>query len=134
VRIERLTIERYGIFADRALVFRPDATLHIVHGANEAGKTSVLSAVGDLLFGFNPRTTYDFRHDSRTLRIGGAFRHSDGRTIIARRRKGMKNTLVDAADQPLPDDLLVPLLNGLSREVFSREFGLTAEGLRQGGH
>jgi uncharacterized protein YhaN len=134
VRIERLAIERYGIFSDRALTFRPDATLHIVHGANEAGKTSVLSAIGDLLFGFGARRVYDFRHDSRPLRIGGAFRHSDGRTIAARRRKGTKNTLVDAADQPLPDDLLVPLLNGLSRETFSREFGLTAEGLRQGGH
>jgi uncharacterized protein YhaN len=134
VRIERLAIERYGIFSDRALTFRPDATLHIVHGVNEAGKTSVLAAIGDLLFGFGGRTAYDFRHDSRTLRIGGTFRHSDGRTIAARRRKGTKNTLVDAADRPLPDDLLVPLLNGMSRETFSREFGLTAEGLRQGGH
>ena len=88
MRIEYLVLDRYGIFSDRKLSFHPEAALHVVRGANEAGKTSALSAIGDLLFGFNARTDYDFRHDSKTLRIGGCFRHSDGRTITARRRKG----------------------------------------------
>jgi chromosome segregation protein len=134
VRIETLTLERYGIFTDRVLSFRPDAPLHVVLGANEAGKTSALSAIGDLLFGFGGRTDYDFRHDSKTLRIGGAFRHADGRTLSVRRRKGNKNTLVDAADQPLPDSMLEPFLAGITRAIFAREFGLTAEALRLGGN
>ncbi|NVN84939.1 MAG: AAA family ATPase [Rhodopseudomonas sp.] len=134
MRIERLVFERYGLFTDKALAFAPDAALHIVLGANEAGKTSALAAIGDLLFGFGGRTEYDFRHDTKILRIGGSFRHSDGRVVTARRRKGNKNTLVDADDQPLPDDLLAPLLAGLSRDAFSREFGLTAQALREGGH
>ncbi len=134
MRIESLTLERYGIFTDRVLSFRPEASLHVVLGANEAGKTSALSAIGDLLFGFGGRTDYDFRHDSKTLRIGGTFRHGDGRQISVRRRKGNKNTLVDHADQPLPDNALEPYLAGITREVFSREFGLTAEALRIGGN
>ncbi|UZE50580.1 AAA family ATPase [Rhodopseudomonas sp. P2A-2r] len=134
MRIERLTLERYGALTDRALAFRPDASLHVVLGANEAGKTSALSAITDLLFGFGGRTDYDFRHDSKTLRIGGDLRHSDGRTLSVRRRKGNKNTLVDGNDQPLPDDCLAPFLDGVLRDTFSREFGLTALALRQGGH
>jgi len=133
VKIERLDLERYGIFTDRSLSFRPDAALHVVLSPNEGGKTSALTAIGDLLFGFGGRTPYDFRHDSNKLRIGGAFRHSDGRLIEARRRKGNKNTLIGADDQPLPDDTLAPLLGSLSRENFSREFGLTAQALRDGG-
>jgi chromosome segregation protein len=133
VRIERLDLERYGIFTDRSLTFRPDASLHVVLGRNEGGKTSALSAIGDLLFGFGARTPYDFRHDSNKLRLGGAFRHSDGRLIEARRRKGNKNTLIGADEQALPDDTLAPLLGGLSRENFGREFGLTAQALRDGG-
>ena len=43
MRIDRLHLERYGAFADRALDFHPEAALHIVFGANEAGKTSALS-------------------------------------------------------------------------------------------
>ncbi|MBV5271981.1 MAG: AAA family ATPase, partial [Afipia sp.] len=134
MRIESLILERYGIFTDRTLSFHPEADLHIVYGANEAGKTSALSAVSDLLFGFGGRTSYDFRHDGKTLRVGGTFRHSNGQVIAARRRKGSKNTLIDATGQPLPDDWLAPLLGGVSREIHSREFGLTAQALRDGGH
>lgn len=133
MRIEHLILERYGMFADRTLSFHPEAALHVVYGVNEAGKSSTLSAVGDLLFGFGARTPYDFRHESKTLRIGGTFRHSNGRVISARRRKGNKNTLVDVADQSLSDDWLASLLDGISRETFSREFGLTAQALRDGG-
>lgn len=134
MRIERLILERYGIFANHTLSFHPEAALHVVYGANEAGKTSALSAIGDLLFGFGARTPYDFRHDSKTLRVGGVFRHSNGQTVAARRRKGNKNTLIDANDQPLPDDWLASLLGEVSREIYNREFGLTAQALRDGGH
>jgi chromosome segregation protein len=133
VRIEQLALERYGIFTDRIVPFAPQASLHIVLGANEAGKTSALTAIGDLLFGFGGRTDYDFKHDSKLLRLGGSFRHSDGRLITARRRKGNKNTLLDADDQPLPDDHLAALLGDVTRTAFNREFGMTALALREGG-
>jgi uncharacterized protein YhaN len=133
MRIDHLHLERYGIFSDRKLSFNPEAVLHIVLGANEAGKTSALSAIGDFIFGFGGRTTYDFKHDSKLLRIGGGLRHSDGRTVIARRRKGNKNTLIGENDEPLPDDLFDPFTAGITRDIFLREFGLTAEALRIGG-
>lgn len=133
MKIERLDLERYGIFTDRSLSFRPDAALHVVLSPNEGGKTSALSAIGDLLFGFSARTDYDFRHEGKNLRVGGAFRHSDGRLIAARRRKGNRNTLIGDDEQALPDDTLAPLLGGLSRDAFDREFGLTAQALRDGG-
>jgi len=133
MRIDHLHLERYGIFSDRKLSFNPEAALHIVLGANESGKTSALSAIGDFIFGFGGRTTYDFKHDSKLLRIGGGLRHSDGRTVIARRRKGNKNTLVGDNDEPLPDDLFDPFTAGITRDIFLREFGLTAEALRIGG-
>jgi uncharacterized protein YhaN len=78
-----------NIFADRKLSFHPEAALHVVLGANEAGKTSALSAIGDLLFGFGARTDYDFRHESKSLRIGGSFRHSDAGRL---RRGGARAT------------------------------------------
>lgn len=133
MRIERLTFERYGRFADRTLPFRPDAPLHVVMGANESGKTTALSAIADLLFGFGQRTPYDFLHDSKLLRIGGDLRLADGRKLSFRRRKGNKNTLVDDRDHPLPDDLLAPLIGSVTHESFTREFGLTADELRKGG-
>ncbi len=52
MRILKLELERYGHFTGKTLEFRPDANLHVVYGANEAGKTSALNAFADLLFGF----------------------------------------------------------------------------------
>lgn len=115
MRIVRLHLDRYGIFTDRTLTFDPEAALHIVLGANEAGKTSALSAIGDFIFGFGGRTAYDFKHDSKFLRIGECLRHSHGRTVTARRRKGHKNTLIGNNDEALPDDLFAPFTTGISR-------------------
>jgi len=133
VRIERLHLERYGAFADRTLEFQADACLHVVLGANEAGKTSALHAIGDLLFGFEQRTSYDFQHEQKSLRVGARLRLCDGAALTIRRRKGNKNTLLDEEDKPLADDLLLPLLGSLTRATFFAEFGLTAAALRAGG-
>ncbi len=133
MRIERLTLAPYGRFADRTLNLRPGATLHVVLGANESGKTTTLSAIGDWLFGFPTQTSYAFAHDMRLLRVGGAVRLADGSMLEARRRKGAKNTLVDFDDKPLPDDHLQRWLGAVDRATFESEFGLTAQALRAGG-
>lgn len=133
MRIVRLDLERYGRFTNTILKFRSDAPLHIVLGANERGKTTALSAVTDLLFGFNTSTNYDYLHDKKALRIGAEILTREGRRLSFRRRKGNSNTLLDANEEPLPDDFLATVIGNVSREAFNREFGLTAASLRQGG-
>ncbi|MGH2340665.1 AAA family ATPase [Segnochrobactraceae bacterium EtOH-i3] len=135
MRLLTLDLERYGAFTDRRLTFRQDARLHLVFGRNEAGKSSALSAVGDLLFGFGHRTSYDFRHDMRSLRIGAEIAARDGRRLAFRRRKGTKNTLLSADSETatLPEDALAPFLGGIDRDIFEHAFGLSTEALRRGG-
>jgi chromosome segregation protein len=135
MRFDRLDILRYGALTERSLSFRPDARLHIVYGPNEAGKSSALSAISDLLFGFPERSDYGFLHDPASLRIGAAISAAGGEALAFRRRKGRKNTLLAHADaeQALPDDALSPFLGTLSREVFKRAFGLDSASLRAGG-
>ncbi len=133
MRLLTLNLERYGAFTDRVLTFRPEARLHVVLGVNEAGKSTALSAVTDLLFGFGKTTPYAFQHEMPALRIGAEIAGADGRRLAFRRRKGNARTLVDADDAPLPDDALAPFLGGLTRPVFCRAFGLDAEALRRGG-
>jgi uncharacterized protein YhaN len=64
MRFVNLGLERYGHFEDCTLSFRggePD--LHVVYGANEAGKTTSMAAVSDLLYGFPSRSPYNFIYD-----------------------------------------------------------------------
>ncbi|AYD00544.1 YhaN family protein [Neorhizobium sp. NCHU2750] len=135
MRFDRLDILRYGALTDRTLTFRPGAKLHIVYGPNEAGKSSALSAISDLLFGFPERTAYGFQHDSAALRIGATLTARDGQALSFRRRKGRRNTLLTnaEAEENLADDALAPFLGNLSRDVFERAFGLNSDSLRAGG-
>ncbi|MDP4004889.1 YhaN family protein [Methylobacterium sp. NEAU K] len=133
MRLIRLALERYGAFTDRTVTFRPDARLHVVLGANEAGKSTALAAVTDLLFGFEKTTRYAFLHDMPLLRLGAEVEGADGRRLSFRRRKGNSRTLIDADEAPLQDDVLAPFLGGISRTVFCRAFGLDAVSLRAGG-
>ncbi|MGY6710169.1 MAG: AAA family ATPase [Rhizobiaceae bacterium] len=134
MRIARLNLLRYGALTDRELVFRPGAAIHVVHGPNEAGKSTALAALSDLLFGFGARKTHDFLHEGTLLRVAATLEARDGRRIAFRRRRGNKNTLLsdDDEEEPLADNALLAFLGSLSRPVFERAFGLNSVRLRAG--
>ena len=134
MRLRTLELVRYGGYADRALDFgEGDCDLHLVVGPNEAGKSTLLSAIGDLLFGFPGQTTQDWRFGYQELRIRAELEHESGRLSVIR-RKGNKNTLLGADGAALPDDTLTSLLGGLDRPGFERMFGLDRAKLQAGGH
>lgn len=133
MRFSSLSLERYGRFENCELKFRtgsPD--LHIVYGANEAGKTTSLAAVSDLLFGFPARSPYNFVFDYALLRVGAVL-EDEGHSLACRRKKGTSNTLLDAQDQPLDEGQLLAMLRGQTRETFGLSFSLDQDGLRAGG-
>ena len=130
MRLLTLDLERYGPFTGKHLAFRSDAKLHIVFGPNEAGKSSSLAAVTDLLFGVKPRSSDDFLRPGKEMRLGAMIRDGRGQELTFIRRK-LKPLLSDAAGTPLADDALSPFLGGISRDVFRRAFGLDAETLRE---
>ena len=135
MRFRRLDLVRFGHFTDRALEFpdrKPD--FHFVVGPNEAGKTTVMRAVEELLFGIGIRTPYNFLHSYAALRLGAVI-ESRGETFEFRRRKGSKGTLLDPEDAPLPggERRLAAFLGGADREFFERMFNLGHERLARGG-
>ncbi len=132
MRLTRLDLLKYGAIEGRSLTLRADAKLHVILGANEAGKSSTLAAVSDLLFGFPSRTPWDFRFKASELRLGGEVTSGAGARLAFQRRKGTKNTLLDLADKPLDDNALAPFLGQMTRDVFAKAFGLDAESLRAG--
>lgn len=133
MRFACLTFERYGHFEDCELSFRSGAPdLHVVYGANEAGKSTSMAAVSDLLFGFPGRSPYNFLYDYSLLRIGAVI-EDEGRTLACRRKKGTTGTLVGPDDRPLDEGTLLAMLRGQTRETFNLSFSLNQDGLRAGG-
>jgi uncharacterized protein YhaN len=135
MRFAGLDLLAYGHFTDRRLAFtRGETDLHIVFGANEAGKSTARSAIGDFLFGFPTQTALNFVHAYNALRIGARIKAGEAE-IEAVRKKGRKNTLLDAegnAASRLESDLERQLA-GADRAFFTRMFSLDHEGLRAGG-
>lgn len=133
MRFSELRLLRYGHFQDCSLSFpKGECDLQIIVGPNEAGKSTSLAAVSDLLFGFKPRTRFAFRFDQKLLRIG-AMLEAEGRVIELSRRKGTGETLSGPDDQPIGEAVLGAMLGGQTRDSFRRMFGLDHAQLRAGG-
>ncbi len=132
MRLLDLNFDCYGPFNGLRLQFDPQAKVHIVYGANEAGKSSALAAIGDLFYGAPRREKIGFLRP-RDLRIGATIRGRNGQILQFFRRRGDRNTLLDASGAALADDALAPFLGAATREIFHRAFGLDAGALRAGG-
>ncbi len=133
MRLGRLDIARYGAFADRTFDFGDGTNdLHLVVGANEAGKSTTLAAIGDLLWGMGERPPFAFRYPYNELRLGGLVEHA-GQSLDFVRRKTRIASLLTPDEQPLSDSSLAAFLGGLDRDGFDRMFGLNHERLRAGG-
>lgn len=133
MRFSSISLERYGRFEDCELQFRAgDPDLHVIYGANEAGKTTSLAAVSDLLFGFPQRSRYNFLFDYTLLRVGAVLEQA-GRTFACRRKKGTSGTLLDTSDAAIDEAPLLAMLKGQTRETFGLSFSLDQDALRSGG-
>ncbi|MCL4195792.1 MAG: AAA family ATPase, partial [Thermoguttaceae bacterium] len=82
MKILRLDLRAFGPFTDLALdLSAGQEGLHLIYGPNEAGKSTALRAIEQMLFGIPQRSTDDFLHPYKNLRVGGTLRSGDGREI-----------------------------------------------------
>ena len=72
MRFTRLAVPAFGPFTRFVLELpAAGADFHLIYGPNEAGKSSLLRAIRDLLYGIHGQTPDNFLHDYKVLRIGG---------------------------------------------------------------
>ena len=135
MRLCRIDLLAFGPFSDLSLDLSGGREgVHIIYGPNEAGKSSALRALSNLLYGI-PRDTLDnFLHPNAELRLGARLRRSDEKELRFFRRKGNKNTLLDTGGKPLDDRALEPFLGSVPLEIFKTMFGISHTELVQGGN
>ena len=136
MRLQQLTLDRFGHFTDRVLDFgaRPSdgSDFHIVFGRNEAGKTTLMEGYLRLLYGFAAREPYAFKHPRANLRVSGTL-DIDGQIHQLARLPKRSGNLVDDAGQPVPDALLSAALRGVSRKEYQSLLCLDDETIEAGG-
>jgi len=134
MRFHRLDLIKYGKFTDRSVEF-PVAKqdFHLIVGPNEAGKSTLRSAIVDLLFGIPPRSQLSFLHPLNELRLGASISNASG-SLDFHRAKALKQTLRSPQDVVLPDNALTPFLDSADRNFFDQMFGLDHTRLVSGGN
>ena len=144
MRLSKLYLKAFGPYTEQVIDFAgTDASLHLVCGANEAGKTSLLRAVRALFFGVSERTQDNFLHENAVLRIAGIVKDDTGHQLFAMRRKARKQPLrewngnvgtdIVCESEPLPDGAISALMGNIGEAQFSKLFGIDRDELIKGG-
>lgn len=135
MRLRRLSLDRFGHFTDRQFDFGapgdgPD--FHIIHGPNEAGKTTTMEAALRLFYGFPLREGYAFKHQRANLQVSAEL-EIDGQTRHFTRLPKRGASLLDATGTALPDAALAAHLAGLSEDDYRKLLCLDDETIERGG-
>ena len=136
MRLVELNLLAFGPFTERRLEFAAEGEqpgLQIVYGRNEAGKSSALRGLKALLYGIDARSSDDFIHPRKKMRLAGRIIDSDGRQLEFLRRKGNKDTLLNPDGEAIGDLALAPYLRAVSADMFSSLFGIDHPALLRGG-
>lgn len=143
MRLERLTLKRYGRFTDFSLDFgtlhsmevttdvpaqtESRADFHLLFGPNEAGKSTTLAAITDLFYGIKRLTPWNFLHENELLEIQATLHQGPQRVELRR----FKNHLTNQSNSKLA---AFPLdLQGLSRDDYTSRFSFDEQSLKEGG-
>ncbi len=125
--IRSLVLQRYGIFTDRAVDFG-DGSLSLVIGPNEAGKSTALEALSDLLWGIPYTSGQTFLYGRQALALQAAVDLPDEERIdVLRRSTGLSRVDTGAEVRPAWQTA------GDSRTRWRESFGLSHTQLREGG-
>ncbi len=134
MRIARLDLIRYGKFTDRSVPLpHAQRDFHLIVGPNEAGKSTLRSAILDLLFGIETRSRFNFLHVYGDMRLGGLLEQGAEALDFMRVKAGTTKTLQDPAGTALSDLALAPFLGAVDRGFFDQMFGLDHARLVAGG-
>ena len=137
MKFERIELERFGHFESLALDLRGPSGLVVIHGPNEAGKTTLLRAIHGLLFGIDERSPYGFRFPYQAMAIHATLQDSAGQRLELVRRKKRKDALLgnlrtDIGEVALDEPRFTRYFGSTTPDLYRAVFGFTHTDLQQG--
>lgn len=98
MRIDRVTLDRYGAFTGLSVALGPGLT--VVYGPNEAGKTTLVHAIGDLLWGLAPRQhPYAFEVAPSRLQVTAEVEGPSGPRSLVVTGRGCRDAVGDPVER-----------------------------------
>jgi len=134
MKIREIDIENFGIFTDRHFDFG-ESSFQLIHGPNEAGKSTLLQLLRQLQFGFPTRSPYQFETHAAEMAARALIDIADGRRISFRRRKGRTATVVgevEGTTEMINDSALNGILGNANIDLYQHVFGFSLTELARG--
>ncbi|MEW4561011.1 AAA family ATPase [Bremerella sp. JC770] len=134
MKLRHLELENYGIHVEQSFAFETHS-LQIVYGRNEAGKSTLLQAVRELLFGFLHAKSNPFAPDStkKKMKATALLTMADGTDLQIVRRQGNKNTLSGThGHTEIDEDRWKQLISGADQRLYEHVFGFSLKELATG--
>ncbi|USS85226.1 AAA family ATPase [Fructilactobacillus myrtifloralis] len=132
MKIEAVEVYHYGKLHQLHLQFDE---LQLIYGNNEAGKTTLINFILDILFGFEHRSQTHPYAPKDNSKMGGKLTVSTGTDQLVIERVEGKNggelSLFDAVGNPLPPTRLQQLLGPINRDVYYKLFYFGAPSLSE---
>lgn len=131
MRLKKVNVESYGNFSGKAFDLS-DRNLYLFYGKNENGKSTLLSFIRSVLFGYSPRSGETKLFSGRSAVASGeiVFRLSDGRDGFVRRSWRVSDATSPEFDAKLDgaeidEQELFDALGCSDRDFFSNFFGIS---------
>ena len=123
----------YGKFDSQKLAFPAAPSVLLVHGPNEAGKSSIRQAIVDFLFGVPLQTSQAYQHPRPGIILAADVMVADQTSRVTRNTKRRDSLTVE--DQGVLDEATwLARLGGMDRSTFERLFALGRDELVAGAH
>jgi uncharacterized protein YhaN len=135
MRINKLSLDLFGQFTSKSFDFRKtegSSDFHIIYGPNEAGKTTIMEGYLRLLYGFQTREPYGFKHQRPNLQISSVL-ELNGEAHSFTRLPSRNGNLRNDSGGVLPEAAIASHLGGLSLEDYRRLLCLDDETIEKGG-
>ncbi|AKF79074.1 DNA double-strand break repair Rad50 ATPase [Myxococcus fulvus 124B02] len=135
LRIDSLRVRRFGHFSELSLELGPG--LHLMYGPNEAGKSTLLSFLRAMLFGFEKRGHPErYAPSEEDTPFGGELRLFTAtgaltvrRMATPRGRKAESLTVLGADGEPVSEERLKDARGHVTRELYFDVFAFRLEEL-----
>ena len=141
MKLVQLNLRAYGPFTNKNIDFGDVAGsgpenvgLHLLLGANEAGKSTALRGLRAVLFGMSDMRDAHL-HPKDMLRVALKIRTAEGELLHVERRKGKgaKSLLFVETEKVVPVEDWARILPVDNADLFEQMFGLNYERLLAGG-
>ncbi|ETO40126.1 DNA double-strand break repair ATPase [Fructilactobacillus florum 8D] len=123
MKIKQIEIDNYGKFHHFSLELQ---NLQALYGRNEAGKSTMVSFILDMLFGFEKRSTsHPYGPKDKSKMSGGLTIEQQGQVFHLHRvdaKNGGDLTITDAAGKDQSADLLKKWLGPIDRKTYQNLF------------